>query len=95
MDWSDFEQHLYALTEHQRKILDIIYSAEQGWMSRLELAKAMGKRRLNPYDMSCLDLLAEQGLIEVSQRPSRAPHVEFAHIYRVPDGIAQSLQGAH
>lgn len=95
MNWSDFEQHLFALTEHQRKILDIIYAAPTGWMTRLELARAMGKRRLNPYDMSCLDLLAEQGLIEVSQRPSRAPHVEFAHIYRVPDGIAQGLQEAH
>lgn len=89
----EFEEQLTMLTEHQKKILEIIYLSGDQWLGRSEIAQAMHKRRLNPYDMECLNLLEERGLILSSKRPSRAPHIEYAHIYRVSEtalhGITQ------
>ncbi len=92
MQAHELEAELAALTEHQRKVFDIIYQAGEAWSTRSNLARAMDKRQLNPYDIECLELLAARGLIEASTRPSRAPHMRVAHIYRAtPDGVS----GAH
>lgn len=88
MEVHELEAHLAALTDHQKKVLEIIYRAGSKWMGRSEIARAMDKRTLNPYDLECLTLLAGRGLIEASTRPSRAPQIAYAHIYRVSEPAA-------
>lgn len=95
MEVHELEAHLETLTEHQKKILEIIYRGGSRWMARSEIAKAMDKRTLNPYDLECLELLAGRGLVEASTRPSKAPQIAYAHIYRISEpaviGINQWL----
>ena len=54
------------ITGHALKLQNALSSTE--WLTRSQIAAAIGKRKLTPYDTLLLDLLAERGLIESRQR---------------------------
>lgn len=85
MDSHHFRGVLSTLTDHQGRLLEIVYRHDPQWVTRSQIAQFMGKKQLNPYDKECLTLLSEWGLIEAGRRPSRVPNVAYANIYRVSE----------
>lgn len=55
------------LTAHANRLLDGLEKHRNQWLTRSEVAAAIGKKRLTPYDIDMLDLLAEKGRIRVEQ----------------------------
>lgn len=55
------------VTPHAQKLLDALEKRRNQWLTRLEVARAIGKKRLTPYDINLLELLAESGQIRVQQ----------------------------
>jgi len=54
-----------ALTDFQRAFFKLLQEEHPGeWFSRSDIAKLRGKKRLNPYEIGVLDLMAERGLIQ-------------------------------
>jgi hypothetical protein len=92
MNLHEIDQHVQDLTPHQLKILQVVYAAGNAWVTRANVARALGKRRLTPYDIDCLTMLSERALIEQSTRPTSAPGSDFAYIYHMTDDIAGLLQ---
>ena len=91
MDLYALDVIMRDLTPHQIKILEVLYNANGGWLSRAETARELGKKRMTPYDIKCLSLLSDKQLIVTSTRPSTAPGSDFAYIYMMDDDIAQLL----
>lgn len=92
MDLQEMDAHLKELTPHQLKIVQVIYDGGADWQTRSNVAKALDKRRLTPYDIDCLKMLTERGLIVTSTQPTNAPGSDFAYIYHMPDSTAKTLQ---
>lgn len=92
MDIHELDAHMEALTPHQLKIIQAIYNAGNTWLTRSKVAKALGKRRLTPYDIDCLTILSDKNIIETSTQPTTAPGSDFAYIYHMPDDVAKLLQ---
>lgn len=92
MNVMQLDAHLSELTPHQLKLVQAIYESEGDWLTRAKLARAIGKRRLTPYDIECLGALTELGIIVTDTRPTTAPGSEFAYIYNMTDIIADLLQ---
>lgn len=82
---------LWELTPHQLKLVQALYDSEGKWLTRAEVARAISKKRLTPYDINCLDMLTEKGLIETSTKPTTAPGSDFAYIYNMSDTMAQLI----
>lgn len=55
------------VTAHAQKLLDGFEERRNQWLTRRDIAKMIGKKRLTPYDIDLLDLLAERGLIRMEQ----------------------------
>jgi hypothetical protein len=69
-----------TVTDLKNLILETI-RANGGWMSRQEVATAIGRPgRANPYDIQLLNELVESGDLEKSERPTGP--VQRAHVYR-------------
>lgn len=68
------------LDAQSQRILDVLRSATD-WMNRRDIARAMNKKQLNPYDIAVLQVLTGQGLIEASQRDNNSP-VGWEWMYR-------------
>jgi hypothetical protein len=92
MDFEALDATLQKLTPHQTKIIQVLYDSGNTWLTRSKVAKALGKRRLTPYDINCLTMLSESGILECSTQETTAPGSDFAYIYHMPDEIAESLQ---
>ncbi|MGB1288391.1 MAG: hypothetical protein ACPG7F_17790 [Aggregatilineales bacterium] len=92
MDVYELDKILSELTPHRLKVIEAIYSGDGEWMSRTHVAKALGKRRLTPYDINCLDMLSETNIIVQSTRPTTAPGSDFAYIYNMSDEMVELLQ---
>lgn len=92
MNIQEIDAHLTQMTPHQLKIIQAVYNGGGAWMTRSNVAKALGKRRLTPYDINCLNLLSDRGIIETSTQPTTAPGSDFAYIYHMPDRVADVLQ---
>ena len=92
MDAYEVDTHMRELTPHQVKILESLYNAGAVWLTRAQIARAIDKRRLTPYDINILRMLTERGLIEMSTQPTDAPGSDFAYIYRMPDETAFAIQ---
>ncbi|GEM_PF-1080362 len=88
----EMDSHLSDLTPHQLKILQSVYDAGRRWLTRANVAKALGKRRLTPYDINCLKMLAERGVIAESTQDTSAPGSDFAYVYNMPEHTATLLQ---
>jgi hypothetical protein len=61
------------LTDQAQKLLEILRATGQDWMNRKDIARAIGKRRLTPYDIALLELLQEKGLVEIQSRENGTP----------------------
>lgn len=92
MDVHKFDEFIRKLTPHQRKILQLMYDAEGDWLTRAMVAKRLNKRRLTPYDINCLNMLAEENILMMETQPTTAPGSDFAYIYSMSDQIADTLQ---
>jgi len=55
------------ITAHGIKLRDAIESRRNHWLTRKDLASLIGKKRLTPYDIDMLALLAENAQIRVKQ----------------------------
>ncbi|GAB4517488.1 MAG: hypothetical protein OHK0046_24120 [Anaerolineae bacterium] len=55
------------LTAHAEKLLNGLDKHRNQWLTRLEIARVIGKKRLTPYDIALLELLAEQNVIKMAQ----------------------------
>jgi len=64
-----------------QKIIAFLYDAAD-WVTRDEIAQGLRKHRLNPHDISLLERLAAQQLVEIKKRdyPGR---IGFEYIYRL------------
>jgi predicted transcriptional regulator len=71
------------LEEQTRQLLTAL--SEEKWTSRAELAKLLGKKRLNPYEVAALDMLTAQGQIEAEKRPAIGP-IGYQWFYRRKEG---------
>lgn len=92
MDLHEIDGHIQGLTPHQLKIVQAVYDGGGDWLTRAKVAKALGKRRLTPYDINCLKMLADKDIVIESTQPTAAPGSDFAYVYHMPDDIAQILQ---
>ena len=92
MDFAALDETLQSLTPHQKKIIQVLYDSGNTWLTRSKVAKGLGKRRLTPYDITCLTTLAETGILEAATQETTAPGSDFAYIYHMPDSIAEALQ---
>lgn len=55
------------ITAHAQKLQRALEGRRNRWHTRRKVALAIGKKRLTPYDIQLLDLLAAQGLIRATQ----------------------------
>jgi predicted transcriptional regulator len=92
MDLHEIDEHMQGLTPHQLKIVQAVYDGGGNWLTRSKVAKSLGKRRLTPYDINCLKMLAEKGVIIESTQPTDAPGSDFAYVYHMTDDVAETLQ---
>lgn len=56
------------LDDKTQRVLDALHALGAGWHSRMEIAKQIGKTRLNPVEIVALDMLATNGQIERSMQ---------------------------
>ncbi len=56
------------ITAHGYKLLEGLERRRNQWLTRKEVALVIGKKRLTPYDIALLELLAEQGRIDIDQQ---------------------------
>lgn len=79
------------LTEQAQKLLEILKDTRMEWMNRKDIARAIGKRRLTPYDIALLELLQDKGLVEIKSRENGTPigyeWVYHAHPNANPDDL--------
>lgn len=92
MDVYELDEILRDMTPHRLKIIQAIYNGDGEWMTRSQVARALGKRRLTPYDISCLQMLTDKSIIVTSTRPTTAPGSDFAYIYNMPEAIVELIQ---
>lgn len=69
------------LPEQAQRILSIVKAAGGVWVDRREIAKALGKNRLNPGDLAYLDVLAANSIVETEQRKNNTP-IGYEVVYR-------------
>lgn len=92
MNLQQMDTIMQQLTAHQRKIAQVVYDGGGQWLARAQVARALGKKRLTPYDINCLKLLTEKHIIQMDTRPTTAPGSDFAYIYHMSDDVANVLQ---
>jgi hypothetical protein len=79
------------LTEQAQKLLEILRDTRIEWMNRKDIARAIGKRRLTPYDIALLELLQDKGLVEIKSRPNGTP-IGYEWVYHArPDANHQDF----
>jgi hypothetical protein len=77
------------LTEQAHKLLETLRKTGIEWMNRKDIARAIGKRRLTPYDIALLELLQDKGLVEIQSRTNGTP-IGYEWVYHArPDSDAQ------
>jgi hypothetical protein len=92
LDVAEFDDLVIGMTPHYIRILEAVYNFENRRASRLQIALAIGKRRLTPYDHRALKMLSHAGVIEVSTRPIASPLTDVVYLYRVPDSVAELME---
>ena len=55
------------ITTHAEKLRGVLEESRNQWLTRRQIALKIGKKRLTPYDIDLLDLLAEHGIIQREQ----------------------------
>lgn len=88
----ELDNFIRELTPHQLRLLQAVYDGGRRWLTRANMARAINKRRLTPYDINCLKMLAEEGIIEESTQDTNAPGSDFAYVYNMPEHVAALMQ---
>ncbi|TVR22817.1 MAG: hypothetical protein EA396_05365 [Anaerolineaceae bacterium] len=68
MSSPDPDSRRQHITEHGQKILAILQTQRNRWLTRGQIAAALGKRRLTPYDITLLELFVDEGFIQSRQQ---------------------------
>ncbi|MFZ4816478.1 MAG: hypothetical protein ACOYL5_18220 [Phototrophicaceae bacterium] len=82
MQPEEFVYQINRLTNHQWRLLEVLIKANNGWVSRRQIAKGIDKRRLIPYDISCLQALHEGQLIDIEHIQDDTP-IGYQVVYRI------------
>lgn len=90
MTLTEFSTHVSQLTEHQWKILELLIQTHDQWNSRRQIAKAIGKKRLIPYDIGCLQALVNMNLIDIQHIHDDTP-IGYQVVYRISEGTVSAL----
>lgn len=69
------------ITDHARKLLEVLQNHSGQWLNRKAIAEGVGKRRLTPYDIELLQRLVDEGLAEIGKRPNPTP-IGYEYAYR-------------
>ena len=62
------------ITFQAEKILQVLEQSRNRWFTRNEIAHELGKNRLTPYDISLLELLVSQQLIQTKRDAGFSPY---------------------
>ncbi len=87
----EFAKQVNKLTNHQWKLLEVLIKANAQWVSRRYIAQAIGKRRLIPYDIDCLQMLQEHELAEIERVHDDTP-IGYQVVYRASDQTLAALE---
>lgn len=63
------------LNDRENVILNALRQCGPGWHDRADLADALGKNKLNPAEITLLDVMADVGKIEKRFAPGKAEHI--------------------
>ncbi|MEP7294517.1 MAG: hypothetical protein ABI835_22200, partial [Chloroflexota bacterium] len=66
------------LTPHAYALLKVLQEG-QSWVTRAELARALGKSRLLDYDLTLIEKLAVKGVIEIRRRRTAKKNMLFEY----------------
>lgn len=91
MQPDEFAQQVNQLTNHQWKLLEVLIKASNQWVSRRQIAQAIGKRRLIPYDIGCLQMLEERQLVNIRHVHDDTP-IGYQVVYRTSEQTIAALQ---
>ena len=69
------------ITDQALRLLDVLRDRPDQWLKRREIAGALGKNRLTPYDIELLQRLCDEGLAEIGRRPNPTP-IGYEYAYR-------------
>ena len=75
---------IVGLTPQAERLIEGIRDAQRKdgqFVSRQEIARAIGKKRLNAAETAILDLLSAQGILQAQRRKTNAPSGYF-YVYR-------------
>jgi hypothetical protein len=56
-----------------QQLLDVFKDAGGEWLSRGQIARLLGKKRLNPAELAALETLIKEGRIEAVEKATNAP----------------------
>lgn len=80
---SPYRPQANRVTDAGNQLLDAIRQAGEAGITRSELAKVMGKKRLNMWHEAQLKVLEDTGAVVVTTRPNaRLAHIT-EYVYRV------------
>jgi hypothetical protein len=91
MQPDEFAKQVNGLTNHQWKLLEVLIKSNTQWVSRRHIAHAIGKRRLIPYDIDCLQMLEERNLIHIERVHDDTP-IGYQVVYRASDDTLAALE---
>jgi hypothetical protein len=92
MDVVKFDKFLTGLTRHQLRLLETLYKLGDQWVTRGQIARALQKRCLVPYDIEILDMFIREGIAEGATKPFVSPITDIAHIYRISEDVAELVE---
>lgn len=91
MQPTELEQRVSKLTNHQWKLLEVLIKAGGEWVTRRHIANTIGKRRLIPYDIGCLQLLEERELVDIEHVHDDTP-IGYQVVYRISESVLEALE---
>lgn len=90
MQPEEFAKRVNKLTNHQWKLLEVLIKVNGDWITRRKIAGEIGKRRLIPYDMSCLQVLEEKQLVDIQHVQDNTP-IGYQVMYRASNQTMVAL----
>jgi hypothetical protein len=91
MQPEEFAQQVNELTNHQWKLLEVLIKANATWVTRRQIAQTIGKRRLIPYDIDCLQMLEDRELVNIQKVQDDTP-IGYQVVYRASDQTLAALE---
>jgi hypothetical protein len=73
-----------TLEDKERELLETVKALGPGWHDRQSIAAYLAKNRLNPVEVTALELLVRAGKLEKEMQPTVQPHIH-RWAYRVKE----------